>query len=256
MDNKPPTPAPEPPKTNPSDYPTIEINSDELSQISPTTPSEPVETTSTEPTGPPPKPVVGDVDPTYSAASNTVAPDGSTLQSDAHMQPTKKKLPRGIYAIAGFNLLAFVVGFFDTSQTSLIYIIIMFVNLFVAAGLMLRLELARKAAIVLAGVLLVISIVGIFLLVGLQQRIHESRVTYETTFANVNQSKITSTQQQQLNNMKLILDKQENQAGKALAFTYAKLGITAVVSVAVIVYLRRPQVQEVFEDTSTRLSRL
>jgi hypothetical protein len=164
----------------------------------------------------------------------------------SQMQPEKVKMPVGIYIIAGLSLLGFIAGFFDSSQSSTIYIIAMFMNLALAIGLIMRLQAARKLAIWLSGIILVITAASLLLLVGLQDRLHQRRADYEAAFSKIDRSKITSTQKQQLEAMSAAIATQEKKAGKAITFTYFKLGATSVECIAVIVYLTRPRVKAVF----------
>ena len=52
----------------------------------------------------------------------------------SQMQQTKQPLPVGVYIIAGFNFVGFVISFFDSSQNSGIYTVAMLLDLLLAIG--------------------------------------------------------------------------------------------------------------------------
>ncbi|HTE22236.1 MAG TPA: hypothetical protein VK674_04315 [Candidatus Limnocylindria bacterium] len=180
---------------------------------------------------------------------NVPVPVTPVFLTGSQIQLEKKKLPVGVYVLTGFTLLSFLASFFDSSQTSVIYSVAMLVSLLVAIGLVLRMEAARKFMTGYSVVLLVLTIVSIVLLVGLQQRIRQNKANYEAAVNRIDQSRLTSNQKQLLEAMSMTLAAQEKQAGKAISFTYFKLGSTALVSLATIVYLTRPKVREAFEPS-------
>lgn len=186
----------------------------------------------------------------YSASTdpNTAMSGNGAFLTGSQMQQQKVPLPIGIYFIAGFNLVGFAIGFFDTSQNSAIYTIVMFLNLLLAVGLILRLELARKFILWLLGMTLVLTIVSLFLLVGLQQRLQTLKTNYDDAISRIDQSKLSITQKQQLDTIQAAITGKEKLAGKAITFTYIKLGATAVETIVVMVYLTRPKVKEVFRE--------
>lgn len=166
----------------------------------------------------------------------------------SQIKKEKKPLPIGVYIIAGFILIGFVISFFDTSQNSGIYIIVMFADLLLAIGLLIRLQVARKIIIWLQALALVLSVASLFLLIGTQQRLNTLKTNYETAINRIDQSKLTPTQKQQLDNIQNAIVIKEKQTGKTITFSYFKLGATSVASLVVIIYLTRPKVKEVFHD--------
>lgn len=182
------------------------------------------------------------------AAPASIAPTNSTFLMGSQVQQAKKRLPKGVYVIVVFTLLGFVTGFFDASQTSAIYVVAMFVNLLLAVGLVLRLEVARKLMVWLSILLAILMVVSVLLFFGLQQRIHQLNTNYETAVSRIDPSSLTPTQKQQLEVMSTTLAKEEKRVGRAISFTYLKLGVTALEAVAVIVYLTRPKIKEVFHE--------
>lgn len=174
--------------------------------------------------------------------------DRTPLPIGSHMPVVNKKVPIGVYMIVGFNLIGFVISFLDTSQNSLIYTIVIFVDLLLGIGLLLRLEVARKIITYLMGITLILSVVSIFLLASLQQKLQKTKTNYETAISQLDQSKLSVTQKQQLDSLQTTLATNQKQVGKVITFTYIKLGITIIETVAVIIYLTRPGVKEVFEE--------
>lgn len=208
------------------------------------TPSLQAEPTSQSPS-PNPASIYPDAQNSSSTVSATTTPIGLT---GSQLQPEKIKIPVGIYIIAGFNLLGFAVSFFDSSQNSGIYSIVMLVDLLLAIGLLFRLEVARKVIVWLAGVTLILTVINVAMLFALQQRLHELRSNYDSAISRIDQARLTLAQKQQLEAMNTAIAQKEKQAGKAISFTYVKLGATAVGSVVIIIYLTRPRIKEVFRD--------
>ncbi|HUP26560.1 MAG TPA: hypothetical protein VM124_02880 [Candidatus Limnocylindrales bacterium] len=177
------------------------------------------------------------------------APSGSTFIAGSQLQEEKVKLPTGIFVIAGLNLLGFITGFFDTSQTGAIYTVVMFINLLLAIGLVLRYEIARRSMLWLSGLTLIIAVAGIFMLGALQQKIKQSKADYETAISRIDKNMITQTQKQQLETITATIASQEKLAGKAITLTYIKLGVATLEAVGILVYLTRPSVKGVFRTT-------
>jgi hypothetical protein len=201
-----------------------------------------------------PQPVASSVypEPTSFQNTTTTAPtDTNVGLTGSQIKQEKKPMSIGVYIIAGLNLLGFVIGFFDTSQNSGIYTIAMLLDLLLAIGLLLRLEVARKFIMWLSGLILVLTAVSLIMLVGLQQRISQLKTNYETAISRIDQSRLTPTQKQQLDAVQAAIAVKEKQAGKAIAFTYVKLGVTGVEMLGVMIYLSRPKVKEVFHELET-----
>lgn len=189
--------------------------------------------------------------PTTSTLPTDTTNSASTYLTGSQMQQIKVPLPVGIYIIAGFNLIGFIVGFYDTSQNSALYTITLFIDLLLAIGLLLRLEAARKTFMWLTGITLFLTSASFYLLLSLQQKIQLSKTNYEAAISKLDRSKLTETQKQTLSTLQAAITVKEKQAGKAVTFTYIKLGATAVETIAVMVYLTRPKVKEVFHKLET-----
>lgn len=259
-DNQPVTP-----QSNPNPIPNqlqgSLVNSGKVTQplstdLANPTPS-PVSTVNTDAVAEPqatsnPTPPTYDPSSVYPSATQTIANTSSGNApiglTGSQIQQQKVRLPIGIYIIAGYNLVGFAIGFFDSSQNSEIYTIVMFADLLLAIGLLLRLEVARKIILWLECITLVLTIASLFLLVGLQLRIQTLKTNYDTAISRIDQSKLTPTQKQQLDDIQTAIAVKQKQAGKAITFTYFKLGATAVGTIVVLVYLTRPKVKEVFHE--------
>lgn len=160
----------------------------------------------------------------------------------------KPPIPRGVYMIAGINMVAFVATFFDTSQTSLIYTLDMLLCLLAAIGLVFRVEAARKVLVVLSVATIVLSIVSAFLLAGVQGRIAASKQKYEDAAGKINTSSLSVAQKDQLAAIKAELDVAEKKAGKAINYTYMLMGFYILESAGIAIYLTRPSVKAVFSS--------
>ena len=60
------------------------------------------------------------------------------------------------------------------------------------------------------------------------------------------QQQLTPKQQQQLATIQTNINNQQNEAGKAIGITYFKEGASFVAGLAVIIYLTRPKIKDVF----------
>jgi hypothetical protein len=184
------------------------------------------------------------------SASN--APTGQVFLTGSQLQPeAQKKLPWGVYAIVAFTLVSFILSFFDNSQASLLYTIAMLLNLLLAIGLLLRMEAARKLLLWLSGITLALAIASTVGLYMVQKRIHDLKSQYDTIVSRIDRNRMTTVQKEQLDKLTADLTEKEKQAGKAISFTYTKLGVTAVETVAVVIYLTRPKVKEFFHELKT-----
>ncbi|MEI7838264.1 MAG: hypothetical protein WCI37_00590 [bacterium] len=185
--------------------------------------------------------------------SNVYPEPSTSSQSDypigmtgSQMRKQKVRVPIGIYIIGGYTLIGFVIGLFDTTQNSIIYSIIMLLDLMLAIGLLLRLEIARKILLWLEGLTLAITILSFFTLFGLQQRLQT--VTTNTNNSINRAEKINSIQNDKLEKIKLALAEERKKADQAIKLTYYKLGGTAAGTIVIIIYLMRPKVKEAFHE--------
>ena len=183
--------------------------------------------------------------------NDNASPHSTMHLSGSQLPQEKKPLHWGIYFIAAWNIVGFALSFFSSSQTNTIYTIVMFLDLIVGIGLFFRLEVARKVMVWLAGILLVLSAISLILLVGLQQRIAQSRANYNNAISHINQQQLTPGQRQQLVTTQTNISNQQKQAGKAVGITYFKEGASFVEGLVVIIYLTRPKIKDVFVELPT-----
>lgn len=186
---------------------------------------------------------------TASAIPPTQTASGTAFLTGSDLRQEKKKLPVGVYIIAGFNLLGFVGGFFDTSQASQLYTFAMLLNLLLGIGLLVRVEAARKTMVILSGLILVLSVASVVMLAALQSRLTHVKTDYESAISRIDQNRLSTDQKQKLATLNQTLESQQKKVGKIITYTYIKLGVTAVETVIVMVYLTRPSIKEVFENT-------
>ncbi len=186
-------------------------------------------------------------------ADHKVVNDGATADPlmnlvGSQMQEKKKPTPIGIYILFGLAIIGFTSNFFDTSEYSNYFSIAMLLDLLFAIGLLVRLEIARKIYIYLAGIIILLSIGIIILLALLQHRVAELQANLNNTINNVEQNSttITQDQKQQLNSVRDQLNSEQKLVGKAITFSYIKYGVSILEMAGVIVYLTRPKVKEVF----------
>ncbi len=166
----------------------------------------------------------------------------------SQMQQQKQPLPVGVYVIAGFNFVGFVISFYDSSQSSGIYTVAMLFDLLLAIGLVLRLDIARKLIVGLSALILILTAVSLLQLAGFQHRLQQAKTNYDNAVSKIDPTSLTPTQQDQLQSLRDAISAQEKKAGKAIAFTYIKLGLTAAETIVVMVYLARPKVKAAFHE--------
>ncbi|MEI7674192.1 MAG: hypothetical protein WCI60_00435 [bacterium] len=179
------------------------------------------------------------------SSTSDYAPIGLT---GSQMHKQKVKVPIGIYLIAGYTLIGVVIGFIDTSQNSTFYTIVMIIDLFLAIGLLMKLEIARKIILWLEAITLILIVGSFFLLIGLQQRSNTLKIKTNTVISNLDQNKLTSKQKQNLVKLQSSLAEADKLAEKTLTLAYFKLGATAVGTIVIIVYLTRPKVKDAFHE--------
>jgi uncharacterized membrane protein YhiD involved in acid resistance len=98
----------------------------------------------------------------------------------------------------------------------------------------------------LAGIIIILSVISLILLVGLQQRIAQSKLNYNKTISQYSQQQTTTQQQQQLALIQETITNQQKQAGHAIAITYLKESASFIEGLVVIIYLTRPKIKDVF----------
>lgn len=195
--------------------------------------------------------VVSSIYPEPATSSKNLATDelaDNNNSSDLFTVKQKKKtLPIGIYVIVVLNLIGFVVSFFDSSQNSVVYTIVRLVYLLFAIGLLLRLEIARRLMVWLSGLALIIAVVGMIMLFSVKQQLATLKTNYEASMSHIDQTKLTDTQKQQIQQLKAMAADKERQAGNTVSFSFLMLGATSLETVVIMAYLSRPKIKEAFK---------
>ena len=203
-----------------------------------------------QPTVTPTSPDTSPAQPKLESAPNpTVANPSYVGLTSSQITIKKDPLPFGIYIIAGFCLLSLVIGFFDNSQYSLIFVVAMLINLSLAVGLLMRMEAARKGMVILLSLLVGLNVLSAFMIVGIQQKLADRKAAYSTAISKIDKTKITTKQKEQLAIIDNTIAQQEKQLGKALGLTYIKLGVSSLGSIMIIGYLSRRSIKDAFHPT-------
>jgi len=189
-------------------------------------------------------------------SSHVVSSDGSQTAnlmnlSASQIKNEKSRLPTGVYIIIAANLLGFVASFFNTSENSLLYTYSMLFSLMIAVGLILRFAAVRKLYVGLAGLLVVLTIILMIGFFGLQERVDQVKANAASYYSSINQSLLTTAQQQELANQESTLITLEREEGKAVPFFYIYHSLIIVYAGLTVIYLTRPKVKEAFEASSS-----
>jgi hypothetical protein len=171
------------------------------------------------------------------------APNGLT---GSQLIEQNAPMPKRVYVIAALCLLSFLLGLFDSSQNSVFYIVIMLINLLVAVGLLVRLELARVAMIGLMGMTLLLCGYSFINLYRLQNYINSVRREVAAVSSKADKLNPTEVQQIQITALQNALDEKTKQLGRSIDYAYIKLSLTVLESGGIIYYLLRPKVKESF----------
>ncbi len=163
----------------------------------------------------------------------------------------KKPIPKTLIILVVVGLMGLVAGLLVKSQNSLVYTVILGLDLVVAAALFLRLELARKAALGMALVTVTMSAALLLSYLGLANNTVHAQAKFVAEAKKLqNQSptkQLTHDQQEQLDSMQLKLEAQQEGVGKHTMLVYSKYGATILLYALVTVYLLRPKIKEAFQ---------
>ncbi len=195
------------------------------------------------PQTPQPQPINTPIDnpsETADATQNLVGITGSQLKEE------KTKTPIGIYIIVAVLVVGFIINFFNTN-TSLIQSLFYLIDLLLAAGLLLRKEIIRKIMIIislLTIVLSVIYIVGLILIFNLAQR--DAARAQSSLQSLQSRPNLTLQQESEVNAAEASIKKQQKTLGKTYDIAYLVTSIEIIAHGALVIYLTRPKVREVF----------
>lgn len=164
----------------------------------------------------------------------------------SQMVAEKSKLPIGIYIIAGYNLLAFVIGFFGASQVNMINTVTLFLSLCLAIALVMRVNAARKILIVLSVIGIFLSVASIFFLASIQSKLVDKKQAYDAVVLKVNKNKLSTSQKASLDTLAEQIAEEEKVTGSIITRTYLRIGASIVGSIIMIGYLSRPKIVEIY----------
>lgn len=181
---------------------------------------------------------------------------GFSMSLDFQAKATKKKRPIAALIILALGIGGLTFGLIDKSQHSVVFNVVVALNLLAAFGLLFfRKEPVRKAASVLA-----IATVTVSAALALGYRgLADSTVKAEAMFISEakklqNQSptkQLTHEQQQHLDAMQLKLQAQQEAIGENSSLVYAKYGSAIAAYSIVALYLTRPKVKQAFASVKS-----
>lgn len=163
------------------------------------------------------------------------------------MPEQKTPVPIGIYILAGLMTVSLGISFFDSSQYGAVASVALIIDMLLTAGVLFRLEGARRLLIVMSSITLVLVALSALLSLGLQSRLKHAKADLNAALSEVEKSpRLTAEQQEQINTIRADVKKAEEAIGRGMTVIYIKLGVNAVIQSVVIVYLSRPKVKKAF----------
>jgi hypothetical protein len=188
------------------------------------------------------------------AAIAQAAPAGApaapafTYLTGSQLEPVKEKIPKGVYLIAGVNLLGFILYFFNTYEDSLLFLIAAFIDLLLAAGLLLKLEVARKIIIWFALLMVGLNIFLLFLLFGLQNKVNSDYAAYKADVSKVNMNTLPLGEKAYLNQQEANIQALQKTETKEMKLAYIYTALYAVAGAGTVIYLNRRGVKSIFRE--------
>lgn len=183
----------------------------------------------------------------YPEATHSVAPVGNFMTGSS-ITPTRSKLPRGIYVIVGLNVISFALSFFRSYNSNLFFTILTVCDLLIVAGLVMRLEAARKIAVALAILTIIISVIDVVGLLAVQSKVNQSVANYHRAVDSLDLTTATARQRTIIASQKAQLAALQKREGAAMNIALINTGIGMIVSLGEAIYLTRPKIASVFEE--------
>lgn len=166
----------------------------------------------------------------------------------SQVQQVPKKLPVGIYVIVGFLFLGFILGFFN-DNTTIIYTLLLFVNVGLGLGLLLKREGVRKTLVIVSSITIVLTAITISRLYLVQNRANQRANDAQTALDKIENNSSASQQQVSLaNGYKAQISDQQKLLHKTYALAYIENSIVILANICQVIYLKRPKVKEVFTN--------
>lgn len=164
-------------------------------------------------------------------------------------------VPKGIIIISAVLFVSTIVSFFSASAgqvstaSSFIAVIIGLVDLALIAGLLLRLEVARKTLIVFAGIVVVLMIVNAVLLSVVMNRLDTLNESATQKITELRAQPLSQIQQAQVQEFEDIVTDSRGKTlliKKRLPMVYFYMGLTIAANAGGAIYLMRPEVKYQF----------
>jgi hypothetical protein len=163
---------------------------------------------------------------------------------------TRPSLPVGVYIIVLVILVNVGASFLNTN-TSAVYTLAMVLDLLVAFGLLLRIEIFRMVSIILQSITIVLVALVIVGLILVQNRLNQLHSQYEQAITHLNPVTETVQQKAGIASLNKKIESQQKQVGKTIRTAYIRDGLNIVADGVVIIYLTRPRVKAAFETNSS-----
>lgn len=164
----------------------------------------------------------------------------------SQLKEERPNLTIGIYIIVFFLLAGFIINFFNSGD-NLLLTILSFLNVVLAAGLLLRNEAFRKVLVIISSVLIILYVLDIGGLWLVQNRAHQDVSNARAALSRVESNpSLTIEQQQEINNYQNQINSQETVLNKTYKLAYIEVGLIIATDTALVIYLTRPKVKSEF----------
>ncbi len=177
-------------------------------------------------------------------------PDDSLAQmygvSASSMPAVKERLPIGVYVIAGLQLVGLITSIVQPTNDNLLTTLVLLFDLLLCVGLLFRLEVARKTAVVLGVITIALGALTITGIFALKSKVDNDIHKFDAAVSQVAPSLMTTTRKAQFAQARQTLVKQQNQADTALRRTLITDIITISISAGETIYLMLPKVKSAF----------
>lgn len=177
--------------------------------------------------------------------SQSPAPDASkvpTLTRPPEDVLAPDKLHPGIYVIVAFLIIGFILSLFDNN--GILYVVVNFIQLALAFGLLLKKEVARKILVVISSILVILNIVVIIGLFSVQS---EAKTKEAQTQAALSNALNNGANAQAVNSVRTELKNDQAKLNKTYTLAYIDEAIVILADGAMVFYLTRRSVKAVFK---------
>lgn len=112
----------------------------------------------------------------------------------SNLAATKMPLPKGVYIVVGLTAVDLVLSMFRSTDTSVIFTIVMFFDLVVCIGLLLKIESIRKMLIVVSVIVIVLAGIEIFGLMLLKDKVAQQNTLYNQAVSRIDPAHVSVRQ--------------------------------------------------------------